>query len=113
MSVSCFAAEGSGDELGSGARSYLRQIDAWTKVTRTPADQQQALLLYQHLTGRAWIEAEELDVTQLASARGVEVFKTWIFERHQEIGKIAEALNGSLRSSDEATADHSGVQRGL
>ena len=81
-----------------GARGYLRQIDAWTKVTRTPADQQ-ALLLYQHLTGRAWIEAEELDVTQLASTCGVEVFKTWISERYQEIevGKIAEALNGFFK----------------
>ncbi|CAE7770621.1 GIP, partial [Symbiodinium pilosum] len=61
MAVPSFNAESSGDELGASARSYLRQVDAWTKVTRLP-EEQRALVLYQHLQGRAWIEAEELDV---------------------------------------------------
>ena len=30
MAVPTFAADASGDDLGSSARSYLRQIDAWT-----------------------------------------------------------------------------------
>ena len=72
MAVPTFNAESCGDELGASARSYLRQVDAWTKVTRLPQDQR-ALVLYQHLQGRAWIEAEELDVETLASPRHVRV----------------------------------------
>ncbi|CAE7236343.1 Faim2, partial [Symbiodinium sp. KB8] len=77
--VPVFAAEDVGEKLGSSARSYIRQIDAWSKLTRTPRDRQ-ALLLYQNLQGRAWIEA-------------------WIMERYQEveIGKIGEALNGFFK----------------
>ena len=93
MAVPTFNAESSGDELGASARSYLRQVDAWTKVTRLPQDQR-ALVLYQHLQGRAWIEAEELDVETLASPQGMSVFRRWVQERYQEIevSKIAEAL---------------------
>ena len=57
MAVPTFNAEGSGDALGLSARSYLRQLDAWCKITRAPANQR-ALLLYQSLGGRAWVEAE-------------------------------------------------------
>ena len=98
MSVPVFSAEDQGEKLGSSARSYIRQIEAWTQVTRAPKAQQ-ALLLYQALTGRAWIEAEELQVTELATDEGVEKFKAWITERYQEIevGKIAEALNGFFK----------------
>ena len=66
--------QSSGDELGASARSYLRQVDAWTKVTRLP-EEQRALVLHQHLQGRAWIEAEELDVETLASTQGMTIFK--------------------------------------
>ncbi|CAE7610734.1 RE2 [Symbiodinium sp. CCMP2592] len=98
MSVPSFSADNSGDELGQSARSYIRQIEAWVRVTRTPCAQQ-ALLLYQNLKGRAWIEAEELEVAELCVPDGVEKFKAWIAERYQEIevGKIAEALNGFFR----------------
>ncbi|CAE7812395.1 Faim2 [Symbiodinium sp. CCMP2592] len=98
MSVPSFSAENSGDELGQSARSYIRQIEAWVRVTRTPCAQQ-ALLLYQNLKGRAWIEAEELEVAELCVPDGVERFKAWIAERYQEIevGKIAEALNGFFK----------------
>ena len=98
MSVPSFSADSGGDELGQSARSYIRQIDAWVRVTRTPPSQQ-AILLYQSLKGRAWIEAEELDVKELSMPDGVEKFKSWITERYQEIevGKIAEALNGFFK----------------
>ena len=43
----------SGDDLGMSARSYLRQISAWRRMTRMSEDQQ-GLTLYQHLTDRAW-----------------------------------------------------------
>ncbi|OLQ05448.1 hypothetical protein AK812_SmicGene11376 [Symbiodinium microadriaticum] len=98
MSVPGFSAEDQGEKLGASARSYIRQIDAWTQVTRAPRTQQ-ALLLYQALSGRAWIEAEELQVSELATEDGVEKYKAWIMERYQEIevGKIAEALNGFFK----------------
>ncbi|CAE7255000.1 RE2 [Symbiodinium sp. CCMP2592] len=98
MSVPSFSADNNGDELGLSARSYIRQIEAWVRVTRTPCAQQ-ALLLYQNLKGRAWIEAEELEVAELCVPDGVEKFKAWVAERYQEIevGKIAEALNGFFR----------------
>ena len=93
MAVPTFSADKSGDELGSSARSYLRQVDAWCKVTRTPKAQR-ALILYQHLSGRAWVEAEELDIEALSQDNGVEVFRRWAQERYQEVevSKIAESL---------------------
>ncbi|CAE7717731.1 RE2 [Symbiodinium sp. CCMP2592] len=93
MAVPSFSAEGVGEELGQSARSYLRQVEAWTKVTRTPASQR-ALLLYQNLTGRAWVESEELQVSDLAKDDGLDVFKRWVQERYQEVevSKIAESL---------------------
>ena len=54
------------------------------KVTPTAVDQQ-ALILYQNLSGRAWVEVEELDVDRLASAEGVEIYRRWIQERYQEV----------------------------
>ncbi|CAE7372060.1 RE2 [Symbiodinium sp. CCMP2592] len=93
MAVPTFSADASGDDLGTSARSYLRQVDAWIKVTRTAPDQR-ALILYQNLAGRAWVEAEELDVERLASPDGVDFYRKWIQERYQEVevSKIAEAL---------------------
>ncbi|CAE7644304.1 GIP, partial [Symbiodinium sp. CCMP2456] len=93
MAVPSFTADAAGDELGSSARSYLRQVDAWCKVTRTPPEQR-ALMLYQHLSGRAWVESEELNVETLCCAEGVENFRRWIQDRYQEVevSKIAEAL---------------------
>ena len=92
MAVPTFTADKSGEELGSSARSYLRQVDAWCKVTRTPKAQR-ALILYQHLSGRAWVEAEELDIESLSQDSGVDVFRRWIQERYQEVevSKIAES----------------------
>ena len=98
MAVPTFNAEGSGDALGLSARSYLRQLDAWCKVTRAPASQR-ALLLYQSLGGRAWVEAEELNVDDLGTDAGVSILKAWIQERYQEVevSKIAEALTQFFR----------------
>ncbi|CAE7859512.1 unnamed protein product [Symbiodinium necroappetens] len=93
MAVPSFGAKGTGDELGMSARSYLRQVEAWSKVTRTDPTQQ-ALLLYQNLSDRAWVESEELNVEDLASPQGLKVFTSWIRERYQEVevSRIAEAL---------------------
>ena len=98
MAVPSFDAGSAGEDLGASARSYLRQVDAWEKVTRTPKSQQ-ALLLYQHLSGRAWVESEELNVDELAGEGGLKVFRAWISERYQEVevSKIAESLTSFFR----------------
>ena len=85
--------QSTGEDLGVSARSYLRQVDAWCKVTRTPLSQQ-ALLLYQHLSGRAWAESEELSVDDLAGENGLSINRSWIQERYQEmeVSKIADGL---------------------
>ena len=98
MAVPTFDAKSTGEDLGVSARSYLRQVDAWVKITRTPKAQQ-ALLLYQHLSGRAWVESEELSVDSLSGENGVQVFRSWIQERYQEVevSKIAESLTAFFR----------------
>ena len=53
MAVPGFSADASGEELRSSARSYLRQIDVWCKVTRTPPDQRVSF------GGRCHLVAEE------------------------------------------------------
>ena len=115
MAVPTFGASGSGDELGVSARSYLRQVEAWSKVTRTDPSQQ-ALLLYQNLSGRAWVESEELNVEDLASPHGLKIFKAWIRERYQEVevSRIAEALTLFFKKMKEASGTvHPGVQFGF
>ena len=63
------AIENEDSDIGVSARSYLRQVVAWRKMTRLAKDKQ-ALVLYQHLSGKAWVEAENLDVDR--SARPME-----------------------------------------
>ena len=59
------------DDVGTSARSYLRQIEAWKRMTLLPRHQQ-GLVLYQHLTGKAWVAAEELNVDRLGAEDGVQ-----------------------------------------
>ena len=47
--------------------------------------EQQGLTLYQHLTDRAWIDAERLDMDRLASADGVEYLISWIKDRYLDV----------------------------
>lgn len=79
---------------GDDARSYLRKVQAWKRVTRM-RPQKQALLLYNSLTGKAWRDAEEIDVTTLDAANGVEVFIDWITQRYldKEIVKVGKFMS--------------------
>ena len=61
------------DDVGGSARSYLRQVEAWRRMTYLRSSQQ-GLVLYQHLGGKAWIAAEELSLARLGSHEGV---TTW------------------------------------
>ena len=52
---------GEDDRDGGKAKSYLRKVEAWRRVTRLPT-RKQALMLYNNLAGRAWRDAEELEL---------------------------------------------------
>ena len=58
-----FSGEDGDGDLGTTARSYLRQVAAWERMTKLGCNQQ-ALVLYQHLQGAASVNAE-LDVDRL------------------------------------------------
>ena len=53
------------DRDGLKARGYLRKVAAWRRVTKIKPHKQ-ALMLCNHLTGRAWRDAEELDLASTA-----------------------------------------------
>ena len=61
---------------GLQTRGYLRKVNAWRRITRIkPA--KQALALYNHLSGKAWRDAEELDMDLLDQDSGVDIFLGW------------------------------------
>ena len=87
-----------GEELGTTARSYLRQVAAWQKMTRlSPC--RQGLVLYQNLSGKAWIEAERLDLELLGSSNGVSHLVEWIKERYLDVQvtQVGRALSDFFR----------------
>ena len=100
LTVPSFSGEDS-EDVGTSARSYLRQVEAWRRMTLLPS-RQQGLVLYQHLTGKAWVAAEELSVDNLAKEAGVEYLVTWITNRYLDlevtrIGKAFSEFFGRLR----------------
>ena len=50
---------GDTEDLGGSARSHLGQIEAWRRLTLLLISQQ-GLVLFQNLSGKAWIAAKEL-----------------------------------------------------
>ena len=97
LAVPSFSGE-DGEDVGGSARSYLRQVEAWRRMTLLPATQQ-GLVLYQNLTGKAWIAAEELSVDRLASSDGVEYFVQWLNARFLdlEVARIGRAFSEFFR----------------
>lgn len=69
------------DREGGKARGYLRKVEAWRRVTRIKPHKQ-ALVLYNSLTGRAWRDAEELDMADLDCDSGVDHFIAWVTNRY-------------------------------
>ena len=63
------------------------------------SEEQQGLTLYQHLTDKAWIDAERLDVDRLASKDGVEYLIDWIKDRYldAQVTQIGRSLSGFFR----------------
>ncbi|CAE7504711.1 RE1 [Symbiodinium sp. CCMP2592] len=90
-------AEGSGD-LGTSARSYLRQVAAWEKMTKL-SPSQRALVLYQNLQGSAWVNSESLCVEDLAQDNGVQTLKDWITQHYLdvEVTQVGRSLSDLFR----------------
>ena len=74
-----FSAEG--DRDGVKAQGYLRKVEAWRRVAKVKSHKQ-ALMLYNHLSGRAWQDAEELDLGWLDGEAGVSYFIDWVRNRY-------------------------------
>ena len=74
-------------------RGYLRKVNAWRRMTRLRPSKQ-ALALYNALTGRAWRDAEELDLALLDKDDGVDVFIQWISEKYldKEVVKVGKCM---------------------
>lgn len=85
---------GEEDKDGMLTRGYLRKVEAWRRVSRLkPA--KQALMLYNHLSGKAWRDAEELELSQLDREDGVDYFKKWIEHKYleKEVVKVARTMS--------------------
>ena len=85
---------GEDDRDGCKAKSYLRKVQAWRRVTRLKPHKQ-ALVLYNGLFGKAWRDAEEIDLAALDSPNGVDVFMQWITEHYldKEIVKAGKYMS--------------------
>ena len=85
---------GEDDRDGGKAKSYLRKVQAWRRVTRLKPHKQ-ALVLYNALTGKAWRDAEEIDLTLLDTNDGVDNFLKWVTERYldKEIVKAGKYMS--------------------
>eukprot|EP00439_Symbiodinium_sp_Y106_P084145 s699_g25.t1 len=62
IAVPEFGGDGNQDEVGMEARSYVRRVQVWLRVTKL-SPRQRGLALYSALRGRAWVYSEELDST--------------------------------------------------
>ncbi|CAE7227655.1 RE2, partial [Symbiodinium sp. CCMP2592] len=87
-----------GGDLGTSARSYLRQVNAWEKMTKLAPDQR-ALVLYQHLSGSAWVNSESLNVEDLAHPEGVSRLREWIRQHYLdvEVTQVGRSLSDLFR----------------
>ncbi|CAE7294300.1 GIP [Symbiodinium sp. CCMP2592] len=97
LAVPTFSAEDT-EDFGGSARSYLRQVSAWRQMTLLP-ESQQGLVLYQGLSGKAWIAAEELSVSRLGEESGIDYFLSWICARFLdlEVARIGKAFSDYFR----------------
>lgn len=51
-------------------------------------------MLYNHLSGKAWRDAEELELSQLDREDGIDYFKKWIEHKYleKEVVKVARTI---------------------
>ena len=86
------------EAIGKSARSYIRRVQAWLRVTKLPPAHQ-ALALYDALTDKAWVVAEELDLDVLSTSHGVPYFLEWVQTRFMdvEVTKISQLMTDLFR----------------
>ncbi len=98
VAVPEFSGEGSEQDVGKSARSYVRKVQVWLRCTRMPTEQR-ALALYNALSDRAWAYAEELDMDILASEHGIPYYLEWIQTRFMdmEVTKISQMMGDLFR----------------
>ena len=96
--ISTFSGEDADGDLGTSARSYLRQVAAWERMTKLTSNQQ-ALVLYQHLQGAVWVNAESLDIDRLGDFDGVSYLKDWIRQHYLdvEVTSVGRSLSDLFR----------------
>lgn len=72
----------------------MEKIEAWRRVTRLKANKQ-ALVLYNNLTGKAWRDAEDLDLSALDDPYGVDRYLAWITQRYldKEVVKAGKYMS--------------------
>ena len=60
---------------------------------------QRALVLYQHLQGAAWLNAEQLAVDKLSAPDGIRYFKEWITQHYLdvEVTQVGRSLSDLFR----------------
>ena len=95
---------GEEDKDGMLTRGYLRKVEAWRRVSRLkPA--KQALMLYNHLTGKAWRDAEELELSLLDREDGVDYFKKWVETKYleKEVVKVARTMSEFFKAFKKTT----------
>lgn len=84
---------GEEDKDGLVTRGYLRKVAAWKRMTRLKPTKQ-ALALYNNLSGRAWRDAEEIDLALLDDESGVDYFTKWIADKYldKEVVKVGKCM---------------------
>ena len=98
LPIPVFSGEGSDQEVGKTARSYVRKVQAWLRSTKLPPNQR-ALALYSSLTDKAWVYAEELDIDRLGSEGGMTYYLDWVQTRFMEveITKVSQMMTDLFR----------------
>ncbi|CAE8614373.1 unnamed protein product [Polarella glacialis] len=69
---------------GDGVRNYLRRLEIWEELTTVPK-KKQAIVLFYKLRGRAWTDAETLDIKELQKDHGIDIYKAWVRQKYRDL----------------------------
>ncbi|CAE8738251.1 unnamed protein product, partial [Polarella glacialis] len=69
---------------GDGVRNYLRRLEIWEELTTVPKKKQATVLFYK-LRGRAWTDAETLDIKELQKDHGMDIYKAWVRQKYRDL----------------------------
>ncbi|CAE8725915.1 unnamed protein product [Polarella glacialis] len=69
---------------GDGVRNYLRRLEIWEELTTVPK-KKQAIVLFYKLRGRAWTDAETLDIKELQKDHGMDIYKACVRQKYRDL----------------------------